>query len=88
MCVTVEVRRDISGVMQAEVRTGLSVLVCVSNTSVRPNTVIAMEVKAPVPLETPPEDANFVTDVRVRPHRLFDRSMTEEELRYWELPDD
>ena len=85
---TVEVRRSGTSGTESETRTGLSVVVEVSNVSVRPNTVTKIEVEAPVSLEKVPDNAIFITDARVKPHPLYYRSMTEELLTHWQLPDD
>ena len=84
--VTVEVRRNVAGDTVSEIRTGISLLVSISNVSARPNTITEIKVEEPALLDALPNNASFVTDVRVRPHRLYSKSMTEEEVTNWDIP--
>ena len=85
--ITVEVRRNVTGITESETHTGINILLAASNVSERPTTIRKITARAPAMLEALPENACFVTDVRVRPHRLYNKSMTEEEVTYWGIPD-
>ena len=85
---TVEVRRNVAGGVAPEIRTGVIIVLRISNPSGRANTITKIAVRAPAVLETLPGDADFVTDTRVRPHPIYDKSMTQEEVTYWNISDD
>ena len=85
---TVEVRRNVPGGAAPEIRTGVIIVLRISNPSGRANTVTKIAARAPALLETLPGDADFVTDTRVRPHPIYDKSMTQEEVTYWNIPDE
>ena len=84
---TVEVRRSVPGGAAPETRTGVSIVLRISNPSGRANTVTKISVRAPAPLESLPSDADFVTDTRFRPHPIYDKSITVEDVTYWNIPD-
>ena len=84
--VTVEVRQNVAGDTVPEIRTGISLLVGVSNVSVRANTIRKITARTPAALEALPDNASFFTDVRVGPHPLYSKSMTEEVVTDWDIP--
>ena len=85
---TVEVRRNVRGGAAREIRTGVVIIFRISNPSGRANTITKIAARAPALLETLPGDADFVTDTRVRPHPIYDKSMTQEEVTYWSIPEE
>ena len=86
--VTVEVRRNVASGVAPEFRTGVSIVLRISNPSGRANTITKISARAPAVLEKLPGDAEFVTDTHVRPHPIYDKSMTQEEVTYWNIPDE
>ena len=84
---TVEVQRKVYNRAESETRTGITILLRVSNTSDRANTVGAIEIQPPVPYEPLPDGASFVTDIRTMPDPLYSASFTKEVLSFWVFPD-
>ena len=84
---TVDVRPNDHGAGEPETRTGISIVLAVSNVSPRANTVVRIEVQAPMPHQPLPDNASFVTDVLTKPDPVYPASFTVEEQTYWDFPE-
>lgn len=70
---------------EEEIRTGLRIVVSVSNVSVRPNTVVDIEPQIPAQHESLPDNARFVTGIREVPNPVY-TTMTDRIPSFWEIP--
>ena len=82
---TVTVLPNFPNVAERETCTGIRIVIGISNVSVRPNTVVRIQVEAPAQHELLPANANFVTAVREAPNRLFS-PMTDTASADWAMP--
>ena len=83
---TLELRPKDGKGAQAQTRTGLRILLDISNVSIRSNTVFNIVTQPEARLEPLPDDVRFIADVRYEPDSMYDKSIVNEVATDWDVP--
>ena len=82
---TIQVMGNVAGGPESEIRTGVGIVLRISNRSGRANSIVDIEMRRPVLHEPLPDGADFVTEVREIPNRL-NKTMVDKVPIHWHIP--